>query len=292
MTGSTTICIDANEFPVSSVVVFRTQAEVARSFPIELQAGNNDIEIKGLPSAIQQDSLRIQGVGKGVTLLDHAMSSAATPFRSGSNEPVKVKELRATKKAAEAELKILTAQADVLRGYSKSMTAEHVKPEAFMEYLAVFGQAGVQNIDAVKQKEKEIEEIDAQIKKELEASRTSSERNEHLRSTIISVVLNSETELKVAELRITYVVNGASWTPAYEIRATTDTDGQLNKTVALHYKAAITQSTGEDWKNTKLTLNTTSPALARAILPHSGLKIQPGAAPNGQNGGFPDRFNK
>ncbi|KIO23281.1 hypothetical protein M407DRAFT_27200, partial [Tulasnella calospora MUT 4182] len=48
----------------------------------------------------------------------------------------------------------------------------------------------------------------------------------------------------------------------------------------------------EDWKNTKLTLNTTSPALARAILPHSGLKIQPGAAPNGQNGGFPDRFNK
>ncbi|KIO21160.1 hypothetical protein M407DRAFT_29218, partial [Tulasnella calospora MUT 4182] len=87
-------------------------------------------------------------------------------------------------------------------------------------------------------------------------------------------------------------VNGASWTPAYEIRATTDSNGQLNKTVALHYKAAITQNTGEDWKNTKLTLNTTSPALARVILPHSGLGIRPGATPNGQNGGFPDRFNK
>ncbi|KAG8893010.1 hypothetical protein FRC00_011207 [Tulasnella sp. 408] len=161
-----------------------------------------------------------------------------------------------------------------------------------MEYMAVFGKAGVQNVDAVKQKEKEIEEIEAQIKKEVEASRTSSERNEHLRQTTIYVVLSSETELKAAELRITYVVNGASWTPAYEIRATTDTNGQLNKTVALHYKAAITQNTGEDWKNTKLTLNTTSPALARVILPHSGLKIRPGAAANGQNGGFPDRLNK
>ncbi|KIO21158.1 hypothetical protein M407DRAFT_29216, partial [Tulasnella calospora MUT 4182] len=204
MAGSTTICIDANEFPVSSVVVFRTQAEVTRSFPIELQAGNNDLEIKGLPNAIQQDSLRIQGVGKGVTLLDHAISSTPRSSLFGFNEPAKVKELRASKKAAEAELKVLAAQAEVLLGYSKSMTAEHVKPEAFMEYMAVFGQAGAQNVDAVKQKEKEIEEIGAQIKKEFEASRTSSERNEQLRLTIISVVLNSETELKAAELRITY----------------------------------------------------------------------------------------
>ncbi|KAG8902585.1 hypothetical protein FRC01_009535, partial [Tulasnella sp. 417] len=292
MTGSTTVCIDANEFPVSSVVIFRTQAEVTRSFPIELQAGNNDLEIKGLPVAIQQDSLRIQGVGKGVTLLDHAIASTSTLFRFGANETAKVKELRALKKAAEAELKVLGAQADVLLSYSQSMTAEHVKPEAFIEYMAVFGKAGVQNVDAVKQKEKEIEEIDAQIKKEVEASKTSSERNEHLRQTTVFVVLHSETELKTAELRVTYVVNGASWTPAYEIRATTDTNGQLNKTVSLHYKAAITQNTGEDWKNTKLTLNTTSPALARVTLPHSGLKIRPGAAPNGQNGGFPDRLNK
>ncbi|KAG8902120.1 hypothetical protein FRC01_009656, partial [Tulasnella sp. 417] len=224
MTGSTAICIDANEFPVSSVVIFRTQAEVTRSFPTELQAGNNDLEIKGLPGAIQQDSLRIQGVGKGVTLLDHAISFNLTPSRPGSSEATKVKELRATKKAAKAELKVLVDQADIVLGYSRSMTAEHVKPEAFMEYMAVFNQAGVQNVDALKQKEREIEEIDKQIMIGLEASRTSSERNEHLRLTTVFVVLHSETELKTAELRITYVVNGASWTPAYEIRATTDTN--------------------------------------------------------------------
>ncbi|KAG8962355.1 hypothetical protein FRC05_005362 [Tulasnella sp. 425] len=293
MTGSsTTVCIDANEFPVSSVVVFRTQAEVTRTFPIELQAGNNDLEIKSLPNSIQHDSLRIQGVGKGVTLLDHALSSSPTRVRSGANETTKVKELRALKKAAEAELKVLSDQAEILLGYSKSMTAEHVTPEAFIEYMGVFSKAGVQNVDGKKQKEKEIEEINAQIKKELEASRTSSERDEHLRGTIVSVVLHSETDLKAAELKITYVVNGASWTPAYEIRASTDTDGQLNKTVALHYKAAVTQNTGEDWKNAKLTLNTTSPALARNLLSHTGLKIQPGAASNGQNGGYPNKLNR
>ncbi|KAG8942050.1 hypothetical protein FRC04_003898 [Tulasnella sp. 424] len=293
MTGSsTTVCIDANEFPVSSVVVFRTQAEVTRSFPIELQAGNNDLEIKGLPNSIQHNSLRIQGVGKGVTLLNHALSSSPTRVLFGANETTKVKELLALKKAAKAELEVLSDQAEILLGYSKSMTAEHVTPDAFIEYMGVFSKAGVQIIDGKKGKEKEIEEIDAQIEKELEASRTSSERNEHLRGTIIYVVLHSETDLKAAELKITYVVNGASWTPAYEIRASTDTDGQLNETVALHYKAAVTQNTGEDWKNTQLTLNTTSPALARNLLPHTGLKIQPGLATDGQNGGYPNKLNR
>ncbi|KAG8942052.1 hypothetical protein FRC04_003900, partial [Tulasnella sp. 424] len=100
------------------------------------------------------------------------------------------------------------------------------------------------------------------------------------------------TDLKAAELKITYVVNGASWTPAYEIRASTNTDGQLHETVALHYKAAVTQNTGEDWKNTKLTLNTTSPALVRNLLPHTGLKIQPEAATDGQTGGYPHKLNR
>lgn len=57
---------------------------------------------------------------------------------------------------------------------------------------------------AMREKEKEIEVIDSQIKKELEASTKSSERNEHLRQTAISVILSSETDLKAAELKITY----------------------------------------------------------------------------------------
>jgi hypothetical protein len=51
------------------------------------------------------------------------------------------------------------------------------------------------------------------------------------------------------------VVSNAQWKPAYELHATTES-GKPSPTVSLHYLARITQSTGEDWNNTALTLRT------------------------------------
>lgn len=53
---------------------------------------------------------------------------------------------------------------------------------------------------------------------------------------------------------VSYYSNNAGWTPMYDIRVNSKT----NK-VKLVYKASLTQTTGVDWKKTKLTLSTGTP---------------------------------
>jgi uncharacterized protein (TIGR02231 family) len=68
---------------------------------------------------------------------------------------------------------------------------------------------------------------------------------------ILQVICKNSGEIPVA---LSYYTNNAGWTPTYDIRVNSKT----NK-VKLVYKASITQTTGVDWKKTKLTLSTGTP---------------------------------
>ncbi len=59
-----------------------------------------------------------------------------------------------------------------------------------------------------------------------------------------------------AELDAQYIVNNAGWTALYDLRAR-----DTKSPVELSYKANVYQHTGEDWKDVKLTLSTSNPAL-------------------------------
>lgn len=63
--------------------------------------------------------------------------------------------------------------------------------------------------------------------------------------------------------------------PTYELHATNE-DGRPLPSVTLHYRARISQSTGEDWNNTALTLSTvSSDTVAKQIPQLLLLKIKP-----------------
>jgi uncharacterized protein (TIGR02231 family) len=68
---------------------------------------------------------------------------------------------------------------------------------------------------------------------------------------ILQVICKNSGEIPVA---LSYYTNNAGWTPMYDIRVNSKT----NK-VKLVYKASLTQTTGIDWKKTKLTLSTGTP---------------------------------
>ncbi len=68
---------------------------------------------------------------------------------------------------------------------------------------------------------------------------------------ILQVMCKRAAEIPVS---LSYYTNNAGWTPLYDIRVNSKT----NK-VKLVYKASITQTSGIDWKKTKLTLSTGTP---------------------------------
>jgi len=68
----------------------------------------------------------------------------------------------------------------------------------------------------------------------------------------LQVICSSTGEIPVS---LSYFTNNAGFTPLYDVRVNSKTND-----LKLVYKAAITQTTGIDWKQTKLTLSTSNPS--------------------------------
>ena len=68
---------------------------------------------------------------------------------------------------------------------------------------------------------------------------------------ILQVICKKTEEIPVS---LSYYTQNAGWTPVYDIRVNSKT----NK-VKLVYKASLTQTTGIDWKKTRMTLSTGTP---------------------------------
>lgn len=58
------------------------------------------------------------------------------------------------------------------------------------------------------------------------------------------------------QVRLTYLIDGASWRPAYDLRVAPDLTG-----LQVNFLGEVTQSTGEDWLDTELVLSTSMPNL-------------------------------
>src|SRR5690606_29412031 len=72
-------------------------------------------------------------------------------------------------------------------------------------------------------------------------------------ATITAVI----TEAGDVTAQLTYLTYEATWEPAYNIRAA----GDLSS-MTVEYDAVITQRTGEDWNDVRLTLSTAQPTAA------------------------------
>lgn len=84
------------------------------------------------------------------------------------------------------------------------------------------------------------------------------------RGTRITVIVLADGP-GLAELSLTYVVKNAWWMPHYDLRASIANDSKSQSKVSLHYRASISQKTGEDWGGVQLTLSTASPLLGTEV---------------------------
>ncbi|MEB0261493.1 DUF4139 domain-containing protein, partial [Mucilaginibacter sp. 10I4] len=78
-------------------------------------------------------------------------------------------------------------------------------------------------------------------------------------STVTSniLVMVSSKAAAQSQFTLTYLVNNANWYPTYDIRAK-----NVNSPITISYKANVSQQSGEDWKNVKLTLSTGNPTVS------------------------------
>ncbi|KAH9038570.1 hypothetical protein EDB85DRAFT_2072734 [Lactarius pseudohatsudake] len=251
---------NADNYPIKSVTVFKSNtAEVIRVFDVSLQPGQNNIQISHLAGSIDTDSARVSG------LADAQLSDVVCSVGRGIEEidPLStgevVRKLRAKKKALVQDREALDDISDTMVNYSKTLAGDTVSPDQAGKFFDTL----LTRSQTLRTTRVELEEEILQLTRQID-------------------VLSSAEE----------IVQNATWSAAYELHATTDA-GVPSPSVSLHYRARITQSTGEDWTDVALTLSTADMNLSTQSIPTLiPTKIRPPKSLFGQSNPAPPMFAK
>ncbi len=118
----------------------------------------------------------------------------------------------------------------------------------------------------------ELHQLEEELKKQRERIAASSSavevhQGDLSKSAVISLRSEGERPSKVV-VEISYVVPGARWTPAYQVKLARD-----GSTASIQLRAHIAQRSGEDWKGVKLRLSTALPLRFTELPELSSIRI-------------------
>ncbi|KZS91095.1 hypothetical protein SISNIDRAFT_487784 [Sistotremastrum niveocremeum HHB9708] len=262
---SQVVTYDASEHPVNSVTVYQVnRAEINRRIKVNLASGQNEVEIIHLPSVLDEDSIRVDGIGKAV-IFDVIYKPPMPTKKSTDSETLKA--LLKKKALLDSRQHILEREDSILTSYSNNIDSQHVDSQKLAEFFTLYQERKaaldlqlLELQETLKDTEKEIEEERKLVK---------SDKKSQKRGVKIVVVVLAEED-GPAELSLSYVVSSAQWKPQYDLRASISNSQKSKSSISLQYRASIWQSTGEDWDNVDLHLSTASPQMGSTV---PGVKI-------------------
>lgn len=249
---------------VDAVTVYRAGARVTRLVRVELPAGDSRVLLEGLPAALDDDSLRVEGKG---TAQARIFGVTAEPFTRAAAAPAEALAAEGRVEALVAEDRGLDdriSQARARAKFAESLRASYseeraknlaVRPVSAKEWadLVAFveGQLGAAAGDVRKAEAQKRE-----LARRLVAARAELEKLEAKRSDTSKVVV---VELGAAragslELSVSYLVGAASWAPIWDARLLPEAG-----TVELTLLGSVSQTSGEDWDEARLAVSTTEP---------------------------------
>ncbi|MFU2071789.1 mucoidy inhibitor MuiA family protein, partial [Bordetella hinzii] len=251
---------------IGAVTVYQDRAVVTRQASIDLAAGEHELVFERLPATLQDNSLQVLAKSTGQAALLDVKTGTAFQAKS-SNE--RVQAVEAQIRQLEARLGGLDDEAAVLenqREWVALMQRGAAEParegsRLTLEQLNAIQAASAETLARALSGLRRIAAEREQGQREREALQASLQQlrgdmSRRSKTVTLRVKLARAGKLDVA---LSYAVAGARWTPAYDARLR-PADGAVD----LAYFGVVRQSTGEDWKNVKLTLSTARPSLGGA----------------------------
>ncbi|KAB1908704.1 mucoidy inhibitor MuiA family protein [Micromonospora sp. AMSO1212t] len=259
-----TVEIDA---PVVGVTVYPDRARVTRRGGVRLAAGDHRVRVAPLSPGLRRDSIRVGGRG-AVTVLGVDVSA----WRQARSTDAQVVELERRRLELADELaevgdtdaveeqrgEFLTRLAERAGGtYARALAAGDAAPADVAAFTdSVSGQLAESRARrrGLARRRTELAEELAAVDRELDAARGKREPDRLAADVSVSVDAD-DTEV---ELELTYLVDGARWTPSYDLRLVEDT-------MTVTWFGLVSQGTGEDWPECELQLSTARPAAASGV---------------------------
>ncbi len=250
---------------VDSVTLYRGQALVSRTIPVNAAKGSIELVVPDLPSAVQPDSLFAEGAEglqvRAVCFRTRAVGEAPREEVRKLDEQleqlaVEQQEVAATLQLVDQELQYLnklegfvapTAQAELTKGVLDAEQLVKLTEFSFSSRSS----ATTRQLAANQRQKKLAEQVNLIQRKRAELADGSS------RLVFEAVVFLDKKVDQPVTMKLNYLAGGCGWNPSYNFRATSKA-----MTVQVEYNAIIAQRSGEDWGNVELTLSTASPVLS------------------------------
>lgn len=230
---------------VTEVQVYRGTATVTRCGEAELKAGRNILYVSGMTKSASADSFKLKFPEKIRAVNIQIVGIDAL----GENEEKETD--RISKQIAEIGYKIETCNMmlDLRKkngDFSNRTNIGVDEQERIMNALP-------EQIMSLHKELDELSEKQQKLTDELDKAKAEEEK------PIIMAELTADEDMKVPFV-LQYQENRCSWIPKYEISYDND-----RSPLSVSMKAQISQSSGEDWKQIKVTLYTGNPSVSKEL---------------------------
>lgn len=238
--------------PISQVWVYPGGATVQRTATVA--AGARELVIRCLPARFEADSLQVQadaGIQIGEISIQ-TLERVRAPECNSSPLDQRIRELEDQRAALQAE----NDAQDLALGYLKNLGGgaeggASNKPSSgpIASTVDALKRSGQEAWQRKHQLSRRLQEVDEKL------SPLQAERNRLVQANpqLRTVRINLATA-RAGELRLSYRLNQAGWSPIY--RAHLDTQ---NQQLRLERLAQVAQTSGEDWSGVQLRLSTSTP---------------------------------
>lgn len=259
---------------ITDVTVYTNGAQVYRKANFTAKIGITELIIEGVSPNIDPKSLQVKALGNVVIIdskYDTYYPQPSKPKLEGL--PLKIRNdirllqdsidnIQFDLKEIQDEIDVLNTSKTILanngaiRGQGKVNDSIQLLKQAMEYYQVKMNELNkkIQVLQRRKSDKTSKYNAMAQRMQDLVNYQSSNEPQEPKGPIHRIIVTVQAKEIVTGKLTVSYLVSGASWVPSYDLRADITT-GKVNLT----YKGAVSQNTGEEWDNVKLTLSTNDP---------------------------------
>nr|WP_294794739.1 DUF4139 domain-containing protein [uncultured Mucilaginibacter sp.] len=247
------------ESKVQKVTVFLNGAQVTRTATAQIAAGTSTLIFGNISPDIDVQSLQVRAAGDFTILsvknelnyLDEQTRQNGVLTLQAQQKAIRDKiAFQNTLRAIDSKEEEMLSKNQVVSGDNASLDLIKLKQALDFQTarLTEIKKREIAQNEEITRLTTELKKYDKQI---ADALKGSSKATGNILVTISSKAATSTT------FTLSYVVKNAAWYPTYDIRAK-----NVNSPIAIAYKANVSQQSGEEWKNIKLTLSTGNPTVS------------------------------
>ncbi len=277
---------------IDAVTVFPSGAEIVRVAEAKLEAGEHTLIFEGLPGDLMSETIRVDGTSSGKVEIGSVDSKLVY---------IPSTDIDSRRKTFEADIQKLQDERTVLdqaisdAEYQKSLMQQlasgmFTRPTKEGETKSFDAADLGQLLDLVGGKLQTLSKLalDSRTRQ-----REIDVKINDIGNQLAQLAPPEQARMRVAvhlaapaatggTFRLRYRVSGAGWQPVYDARLTSPVSSKLAK-IELVRRAAVVQSTTENWDNVALTLSTARPIGATAapeIMPQQIARFDDGRVQN------------